>query len=187
VAERFRNRYRVGSTRLLGFDYSRKGMYFVTICTRKKIPFFGDISDNKMNLSDVGIIVNDYWLEIQSQFLETIIDEFIIMPDHIHRIIMINPIMKGNPDPLQIETPILGDSKGAKSGNTYWKAHSLGSIINQFKRICTLKTREAGLDLVWQPRYYDHIIRSINELENTRQYIRGNVKNWNSENSLNFL
>jgi len=187
MTERFRNKYRSATTRLYGYDYSREGSYFVTICTRMKIPYFGDIIDDKIILSDLGIVVKAYWIEIQAHYPEVRLDEFIIMPDHIHGIIIIKPTIKRDSDLLQIESPKLAISTAVKSGNQYWKAHSLGSIINQFKRICTLKSKELGLDFVWQPRYYDHIIHSKNELENTRQYIRDNVINWNKEASQNIL
>jgi hypothetical protein len=76
------------------------------------------------------------------------------------------------------ETPELGVSTNGKSGNPYWKSNSIGSIINQFKRICTIKTKSMGLDLSWQPRFYDHIIRSDNELDRIRTYIKNNPNNW---------
>ena len=73
------------------------------------------------------------------------------------------------------ETPKLGVFT---KGNTHWKAKSLGSIINQFKRICTIKTKSLKLDLVWQPRFYDHIIHSDYEMECIRKYIKENPENW---------
>jgi putative transposase len=179
MTERFRNKYRSATTRLHGYDYGRMGVYFVTICTRKKISYFGDIIDNKMMLSDLGIMVKEYWIEIPTHFPIVSIDEFVIMPDHIHGIIMIKPLMNGNSDDLQMDMLKLGVSTGAKSRNPFWNSNSLGLIINQFKRICTIKSKELGLDLVWQLRFYDHIIRSKIELENTRQYIWDNVNNWN--------
>ena len=65
-----------------------------------------------------------------------------------------------------------------KQGNKYWKSNSIGSIINQFKRICTIKVKSCGLDLSWQPRFYDHIIRSDNEIDRIRTYIKNNPNNW---------
>ena len=83
-------------------------------------------------------------------------------------------------------TPNLGVSTNGKSGNPYWKSNSIGSIINQFKRICTIKTKSIGLDFSWQPRFYDHIIRSDNELNRIRTYIKNNPNNWfNNEHDVN--
>ncbi len=210
MTEKFRNKYRVQTTRLNGYDYTRNGAYFITICTKQKIPCFGIINDCKMILSETGIIICDHWLEIQYHFPNIHIDEFIIMPDHLHGII----IIKSKSDCLSVETPNsgvsmetsfqigksetpelgvsmetsfqigksetpeLGVSTNGKSGNPYWKSNSIGSIINQFKRICTIKTKSMGLDLSWQPRFYDHIIRSDNELDRIRTYIKNNPNNW---------
>jgi hypothetical protein len=180
MTEKFRNRYRVQTTRLNGYDYTRNGAYYITICTRKKIPSFGIIDDGKMILSETGIVVHDYWLQIQIHFPNIQIDEFVIMPDHLHGIIIIKS--KHNSDCTSVETPNLGVSTTGKSRNLFWKSNSIGSIINQFKRICTIKTKSLGLDLLWQPRYYDHIIRSDNELDRIRTYIKNNPNDWLNDN-----
>jgi putative transposase len=200
MAEKFRNKYRVQTTRLFGYDYTRNGAYFITICTQKFTPYFGEIKKGRMTLSETGIIVNDFWFEIPSHFPNAQLDEFIIMPDHIHGIIIIKPKSdsKLKLNYINVETPNLGVSKEStiknvkyetpnlgvstnsmiKQGNKYWKSNSIGSIINQFKRICTIKVKSCGLDLSWQPRFYDHIIRSDNELERIRTYIINNPNNW---------
>jgi putative transposase len=200
MAEKFRNKYRVQTTRLFGYDYTRNRAYFITICTQKFTPYFGEIKKGRMNLSETGIIVNDFWFEIPSHFPNAQLDEFIIMPDHIHGIIIIKSKSdsKLNLNYINVETPNLGVSKEStienvkyetpnlvvstnsmiKQGNKYWKSNSIGSIINQFKRICTIKVKSCGLDLSWQPRFYDHIIRSDNELDRIRTYIKNNPNNW---------
>jgi REP element-mobilizing transposase RayT len=236
MAEKFRNKYRVQTTRLFGYDYTRNGAYFITICTKKFTPYFGEIKKGNMTLSETGIIVNDFWFEIPYHFPNAQLDEFIIMPDHIHGIIIIKSKSdsKLNLNYINVETPNLGVSKEStiknvkyetpnlgvskestiknvkyetpnlgvskestiknvkyetpnlgvstnsiiKQGNKYWKSNSIGSIINQFKRICTIKVKSCGLDLSWQPRFYDHIIRSDNEIDRIRTYIKNNPNNW---------
>ena len=121
-------------------------MYFITICTQKKIPYFGFIERNKVFLSEVGILVQNLWIEIPNHFSNVILDEFIIMPDHIHGII----IIKSNGNPGVSNDPCK-DKPCVSKGNPHWKSKSIGSIINQFKRICTIKTKSLKLDLVWQP------------------------------------
>jgi putative transposase len=178
MMEKFRNIYRVQTARLSGYDYTLNGAYFITICTRKKIPSFGMINGGDMILSETGIIVHDYWQEIQYHFADIQLDEFVIMPDHIHGII-IKSISESKSNILSVETPNLGASiTNRKSKNLFWKSNSIGSIINQFKRICTIKTKSMGLDLSWQPRFYDHIIRSEKELDCIRSYIKNNPHNW---------
>lgn len=170
----FRNKYRIESARLPGFDYFAPGKYFITICTKNRIPCFGEIRNNKMSLSDTGVIARDLWLAIPSHFPSALLDEFIIMPDHIHGIIIIKSSV--------VAMPKLGVATTAKkTGNPYWKSNSIGSIINQFKRICTIITKTKGLEFAWQPRYYDHIIRSGKDLNRIRRYIIDNPLKWNDK------
>jgi REP element-mobilizing transposase RayT len=103
----FRNKYLIESTRLKGFDYSAPGKYFITICTKNKIPFFGKICNGEMILSESGIIAHNSWLAIPSHFPSALLDEFIIMPDHIHGIIIIES---------GVQTPKLGVSTTPKLG-----------------------------------------------------------------------
>jgi REP element-mobilizing transposase RayT len=131
-----------------------------------------------MILNKTGILVNYFWLEIQHHFNNICLDEFVIMPDHIHGIIIIKIKIILKSDSLTVETPNLGVSTNMKSRNPSWKSNSIGSVINQFKRICTIKTKSLGIDLQWQPRYYDHIIRSDDELDRILTYIKANPINW---------
>ena len=193
----FRNKYRIGSTRYRGYDYSSPGKYFITICTKNKIRYFGKIDNRKMILSDLGIIAEKFWREIPGHFPNITLDEYIIMPDHIHGILIINPDFfvqtpnlgvsintaksefQSNPT---IQTPNLGVSieniQNIEFRNPFWNSNSIGSIINQFKRICTITIKNNGIDFAWQPRYYDHIIRTRIELYRIRKYIRENPEKW---------
>ena len=102
----FMNKYRIGSKRLKGFDYSSPGKYFITICIKNKITYFGKIENEEMILSELGEIAEKFWLEIPDHFPSIELDEFIIMPDHMHGIIIIrqskiqlrNPIRPGFDD-----------------------------------------------------------------------------------------
>ncbi len=208
MSEKFREIYHIGTNRCPGYDYSAPGMYFITICTRKKVSYFGEIVNCAMVLSGTGIIVRDFWLAIPDHFPNVRLDEFVIMPDHLHGIIIIKsgPGLKlkcnnvetpkinnvetpeinnvETPEIYNVETPNLGVSTGGidlvgkskNKGNPNWKSNSIGSIINQYKRICTIKAKLFGLDLVWQPRFHDHIIRSESELNRVRSYIDNNPK-----------
>ena len=82
----FKNQYRVQSTRLAGWDYSKIGCYFVTICVKDKQCCFGEIVDAKMNFSVIGKIANKFWLEIPEHFNNAALDAFVIMPNHLHGI-----------------------------------------------------------------------------------------------------
>jgi REP element-mobilizing transposase RayT len=86
----YKDQYRIESARLVDWDYSFTGYYFVTICTYNHIDYFGDIKNSKMNLSEIGRIANNYWNEIPTHFPYTKLDKFIIMPNHLHGIIKIH-------------------------------------------------------------------------------------------------
>ncbi len=160
----FQNKYRIPSIRLRKHDYASSGYYFITICTKNKKCLFGNITNNIMRLNDIGKIARKHWLEIPNHFPSVILDEFVIMPNHIHGILIIK----------HIETPNLGVS----TNTTTCKKIHLGLIINQYKRICTMKIKQNYNFFAWQTRFYDRIIWNNISLENTRQYIRNNPYKW---------
>ena len=87
---KYNNRYRIDTTRLPSWDYGANAPYFVTICTKNREKFFGKIINNSVRLSPIGKIAQKYWLEIPKHFPFVKLDKFIIMPNHIHGIIIIN-------------------------------------------------------------------------------------------------
>jgi REP element-mobilizing transposase RayT len=88
--ERFNNQYRVESTRLQNWDYRWDGYYFITICTKDKIEYFGEIQNGEMVLSSLGIIADVLWHEIKNHAQNIKLDAFIVMPNHIHGIIILS-------------------------------------------------------------------------------------------------
>ena len=86
---KFREKYRVPSNRLKEYDYSSDGAYFITICTKNRENYFGEIVDGMMVLNEIGQVADRYWQEMIHSFDNLIIDEYIIMPNHIHLIVMI--------------------------------------------------------------------------------------------------
>jgi REP element-mobilizing transposase RayT len=85
----FSERFRIDAARLKYWDYSNVGCYFITICTRNRINYFGKIMNKKMILSDIGIIAEKYWREMPQHFHNIKLDQFVIMPNHVHGIIHI--------------------------------------------------------------------------------------------------
>lgn len=167
MVDLFQNKYRIESTRLKDWDYARSGCYYVTICTQGKKCDFGKIIEDKMNLNRIGKIAKQYWLEIPKHFPNTSLDEFVVIPNHIHGIIIINK--NGND---YVETPKLGVS------TKHWEPHSLAVIINQYKRICTINIHKQFPLFAWQSRYYDRIVRNDEELNRIREYIIFNPLKW---------
>ena len=124
----YKGKYRIKSSRLASWDYTNNGYYFVTICTKNKKPFFGSIRDEKMELTQIGKIVADEWMRTEIVREYVIMDEWIIMPNHLHGILII--------DRNDITT----------SFSCTLKPDSLGSIIGQFKSKATKKIKEEGFD-----------------------------------------
>jgi REP element-mobilizing transposase RayT len=161
----FNNKYRIESARLKGYDYSTPGEYFVTICVGGKIEWFGNVVDGKMKRNDVGEIVAEEWKRTQEIRNNVVLDEWVIMPNHFHGIIIIVESF--------VETPRRGVSTKGKL-----KPNSLGSIIGQFKSITSKRIRKTNPDFSWQPRFYDHIIRNEKGLNAIREYIHNNPAQW---------
>ncbi|MFP4544814.1 MAG: hypothetical protein ACLFQU_11320 [Candidatus Kapaibacterium sp.] len=114
--DRFRNEYRISSARLQNWNYGWNASYFVTICTAYRECYFGDIVDDKMNLSEIGVIADKYWLKIPEHFTFVKLNVHVVMPNHVHGIIVIDKPDEGrnvikdderNVD-RQVETPKLG-------------------------------------------------------------------------------
>ncbi len=176
----YRGRYRNKSTRLQSWDYAWNARYFVTICTGDRKRYFGKIINGQMKLSPIGQLVKGFWEMIPLHFPWIELDEYVIMPDHIHGIIKIY-----HDKTTRARTPESGvqplNKKGGK--NPKWKPGTLGVVINQFKRICTINARKIDPGFQWQSRYHDHIIRTERALNNIRRYIKNNPKKWHDDRS----
>ncbi|MCO6464736.1 MAG: hypothetical protein J5I52_11375, partial [Saprospiraceae bacterium] len=86
--DKFKNKYRIASTRLQHWDYGWNAAYFVTICTKNRICWFGNVADGGMVLSEIGEIAQKCWIEIVEHFPFVKLDAFIVMPNHVHGIII---------------------------------------------------------------------------------------------------
>jgi REP element-mobilizing transposase RayT len=162
------------SIRLKEHDYSKPAGFFITICTHNRESLFGQIVNGEIKLSEIGRIAKNYWEEIPSHFTNAVLDKYVIMPNHIHGIILIldsvDSVGARHASPLQSpQTP-----RGAKP-------KSLGAIVGSFKSTTTKHINQIrktpGIPL-WQRNYYEHIIRNENELNKIREYIRNNPIKW---------
>ena len=160
----YKDKYRIESTRLKDWDYSRDGYYFVTICTQDKKCFFGDVIDEKVPLSAIGEMVADEWQKTPQIRKNVSLDAWIIMPNHLHGIVVIN-----NDG---------GNASVCRGGQGKMKSGSLGAVIGQFKTQCKKRTIAAGHNFSWQTRFYDHIIRNEKTLKKIREYIINNPLKW---------
>ena len=184
----FREKYRIDSTRLCGWNYAHPGAYFVTVCTKNRFPWFGTTRNGTMYASDIGRIVCEYWNEIPMHFPHVTLDAFAIMPDHVHGIIVIRrragePVVETRDS--RVSTPHASDIACERDA-TYPRAvcgrdtreriprpppGSLGSIINQWKTACTKRIRVNVHDFSWQNRFYDRIIHDAHAFDTVRRYI----------------
>ena len=156
------------SNRLKNYDYATPGYYFVTICTNDKIEKFGAIKGNEIVLNKLGEIVKNTWLEISAHFDNTESGQYIVMPNHIHGIIIINnPVGNGH----------------ARSVNKNTTNNDLSVIIGSFKSAVTKRINrlDNATSFKWQKSFHDHIIRVDQSLNKIREYIINNPENWNTD------
>jgi len=176
-AYKFKGRYRISSARLKYYDYSGSGGYFITICTKNCKHYLGKIIDGKIELTNIGMRAGICWQEISKHYPFVKLDQYIVMPNHVHGIIFINKnndVMAQNPA-IRYDKKLDGMSGfnkfGPQSGN-------LGSIIRGFKIGVKKHATQNNLLFEWQSRFYDHIVRNEEELKRIRQYIIENPLKW---------
>jgi putative transposase len=149
--------------RLSSWDYSFEGVYFTTICCKDRHSFFGEIKDNKMILSEIGLIVSKYWLEIPDHFSHVKLDEFVVMPNHVHGI--------AQPARQESGQQINRFSRPVRN--------SVSVIIKQFKSSVKRWCNKYGFNnFQWQSRFYDQILYNENSIDIIRGYIHNNPINW---------
>jgi len=169
MPEKFQEKYRIPSARLQGYDYGQNGAYFITICTKNRNRYFGEIIETQyfasLRQTTMGEIANEYWQEIPKHFPFIVLDEYIIMPDHLHGILFID---KGENESLVIGYK---NTFGPQSGN-------ISSVIRGYKAAVKSFSTKSKIEFAWQPRFYDHIIWDKDELNRIRNYIIQNPANW---------
>ena len=204
MGDKFKNKYRVESHRMPGWDYSGNGYYFITLVTQNRECNLGEIINEKMILSDFGKIVDTEWEKSFEIRNELFCDEYIIMPNHLHAIVIIEK--SKNDDDLNIihgmnntngSHDLHVETHGRASLQNqpfYRKPQSLSSFIGGFKSIVNTKIDnfidDNNLDIpkynrnhhFFQQNYYDHIIRDENEYNRISQYIINNPVKWGNDN-----
>lgn len=159
------------TNRLQNYDYSQNGMYFVTICTKDREELFGKVGNGEMILNDVGKIVNEIWTQIPMHCSGVHLDEFIVMPNHIHGILEIINRNVGN---AHVRSGNMSRSKMLLSKAIHgFKSSVTRRIFGNQERIYAFPTKFA-----WQKSFYDHIIRNEMSLNKIREYIHKNPQNW---------
>jgi len=204
MGDKFQNKYRIKSHRMPGWDYSGDGYYFITLVTQNRECNLGEIVDEIMILSDFGQIVKNEWDKSFNMRDELFLDEFIIMPNHLHAIIILKTtkIEKIN-DTHGLYGLHVVDTHGRAYLQTteqtekklpfIRKSKSISSFIGGFKSAINSKIDnfidKNNLNILkynknnhfFQPNYHDHIIRNINKYQRIKNYIINNPLKWNDD------
>ncbi len=177
----FNNRYRSNSPRLEVWDYSNPWWYFITTNTKNQKHWFGNIVNEKMILNDIGKCAKKSWLDIPNHYPSVELDSFVIMPNHIHGIIIISEksiTRKSNVIVDEGHAPHLQSSEDLNF-------HTLSNIVGSFKSAVTKYAHKNSFKgFKWQRSFYDRIIRNERELHNIQKYIQQNPMKWSIEKDL---
>lgn len=170
------------SIRLKGYDYTQVGVYFVTLVTHNRGCLFED--------SVLCRVIEHCWSEIPRHFKNVVLDESIVMPNHLHGIIGIEAkegeafLARSEPDEVVVSDDDAFLSKVEKRNASPLRSGSLGAIVGNFKSVTARRINEIRKTPgapVWQRNYYEHIVRNENEMEHIRNYIINNPTNWNMD------
>jgi len=159
------------SIRLRGYDYAQSAHYFVTICTHDRQNLLGEIFEGRLHPSQLGLIAQECYVQIPRHFPRVMLDTYVVMPNHIHGIVIIAQPNKG------------AAKRGAAccAPTDSISPGSLGAIVRSFKAATTRRAnllRGCPRKRLWQRNYYEHIVRHGKALEKLREYICANPENW---------
>jgi putative transposase len=174
--DKYQNKYRTSSFRKPNWDYGSHGLYFVTICTHERIHYFGKMDDESSTFTETQSIVSlretpiaavtrENWLSIPQYHPYIELDDFVIMPNHLHGIMFIN-----RPDKISWEINKFGS-----------QSQNLGSVIRGYKASVTTYARVNDIEFKWQSKFHDRVIRDGKEYQNIKSYIADNPARWASD------
>ena len=201
MSEKFRNKYRIPTARWQQWDYASEGIYFITIYTKNRQHFFGEIIDGRMILNDFGKTVKNEWIksvEIRPD-MHLELGEFVVMPNHFHAVIMIGEnryntkrnVSDGcgvgcgcGRDAMHcVSTGKRHENSSIQPKNQFGvQTKNLASIVRGFKSAVTTYSKKYGIsEFQWQARYHDRVIRNSFSLTQIQNYIINNPKNWKKD------
>ena len=195
----YRQKYRMGSARCPGYNYSQNGCYFITICTKNREHHFGNIVDGIMKLSGMGKIVSNEWKNTPNMRTCVFLGPWVVMPNHFHTIIIIDNDHGFNQNTVDthcaVDTHCNAYPPFRKNFSSYThikssdyknkfgpQSKNISAIIRGFKGAVTKQIIMAGFsDFAWQSRFHDRIIRDDTEYHRIARYIMNNPKNWKND------
>ncbi len=196
MGKKFQNKYRNVSIRLQQWDYAWNAAYFITICTKNREYYFGEISAGKMQLSPVGILADVLWYEIKNHTRHVILGAFVVMPNHVHGILILDdgndgtdstltePVGPRHALGLPPPTPPSHQSPSLTPGKNRFQnqgRNTVSSIIGSYKSAVTRHAHRLGHEFELQSRFHDHIIRNDESFGRIENYIITNPLNWKDD------
>ncbi|MGB6036675.1 MAG: transposase [Cryomorphaceae bacterium] len=191
MSEKFKGKYRIESSRLQTWDYADDGSYYITICTKNRDCHFGDIQRDQMKVSPAGAIAYVLWFEIKNHAKNIELGEFVVMPNHVHGIIILKNGDAANTTgqvetthALSLQDPLSTPSHDKNIGRNRFQnqgKNTVSSIVGSYKSAVTKYCNRLDLPMGWQARFHDHIIRDAQSFQNISNYIMNNPKNWSTD------
>ncbi|MBN8574243.1 MAG: transposase [Candidatus Kapabacteria bacterium] len=196
---KYQNKYRSESARAQWWDYGNEGAYFITICTKNREHFFGEIINGIMHLSHLGVLADVFWHEIPHHSPNVKLGAFVVMPNHIHGILILNGnvgTLNGNVGtlhatslrqqqqrPSSLSQPPNPETitKNQQMANISPQSGTVSAIIRAYKSAVTKHANRLGIENGWQPRFHDHIIRNDIEYQRIHNYIVNNPLKWEKD------
>lgn len=181
------------SIRLPGYDYTAAGAYFITICTQNRACLFGQVVDGEMRFSKIGKIAQAQWEQIPARFEKVEIGPNVVMPNHMHGILVVRAGLA--PAPGLVPAPGVnmgqpqgpGQPQGSGQPQGLPRPKTVGDIVGAYKSLVVneclkvYKSQNRFLGKVWQRNYYEHIIRDEQSYENIAAYILNNSRQWEED------
>lgn len=174
------------SIRVQGYDYASARAYYVTIVTYQRDCLFGKIENEEMLLNDFGLIAEECWIAIPEHFPKVELGAYVIMPNHVHGIIVIRAdVPPSNPGMIEEGrrgATLLRPYEDQRKINV--QPGSLGAIVRSFKSVVSYRlNKEHNVTGIWQRSYYEHIIRDEKDLQNKTDYIEANPMLWDEDDN----
>lgn len=205
MLEKYKGKYRSESARLQTWDYGKDAAYFITICTHDRIHFFGEIKNGRMQYSPAGAIAFVLWNEIKNHAKNVEFGEFVIMPNHVHGILILDGnelyttqtagaaisgagriVRTGHalsqpgapPQPGAPSSPSAPPKTIGQQRFQNQGKNTISSIVGSYKSAVTKYCNLLNLPFGWQTRFHDHIIRDEKSFQRISEYIINNPINW---------
>ena len=201
--KKFQNKYRIPSARAQWWDYGNDGAYFITICTAHRECYFGDILNGVMKLSHLGVLADVFIQEIKNHAKNVIVNEYVVMPNHVHFILLLDGNFKNDKE-LNDKLGTIGSISHVETTHALslqqqqqqqqqnektpvqkrfqnQGKNTISSIVGSYKSAVSKHAHRLGYEFGWQSRFYDNIIRDQDLMNTISEYIINNPAKWKDD------